>query len=67
MLCTIIIEKEDDTYIAKDARTGIADEGVTMEEAMSNLKEALELYYKDSDDSRRQETPLFTTYLEVSV
>ena len=41
----VTITKEDDMYIAKDIKTGIADQGSTIEESLSNLKETLELYY----------------------
>ena len=46
MVCTVVISKEDDMYIAKDLRTNIADQGDTVEEALSNLKEGLELFYE---------------------
>ena len=67
MVCTVIITKEDDTYIAKDVRTSVADQGDTIEEALSNLKEALELYYDDNDDQIPQNEVFFTTSLEVCV
>ena len=68
MICTVAVTKEDDTFIAKDIRTSVVDQGDTIEEALNNLKEALELYYegnvsKDFDNH----TLLFTTSLEVSV
>lgn len=67
MVCTVIITKEDDTYIAKDARTNVADQGATIEEALSNLKEALELYYVDNNNPISENEVFFTTSLEVSV
>ena len=47
MICTVAIFKEDDMFIAKDLRTSVVDQGDTIDEALSNLKEALELYYED--------------------
>lgn len=47
MICTVAIFKEDDMFIAKDLRTCVVDQGDTIDEALSNLKEALELYYED--------------------
>lgn len=47
MICNVLITIEDDVYIAKDLRTNVVDEGDTLEEALSNLKEGLELYYED--------------------
>ena len=54
----IVISKEDDMYIARDVKTNVADQGDTVEEALENLKEGLELYYEDdsfSGDVRRQD------------
>lgn len=45
MLCTVAVTKEDDIYIAKDISTSVASQGTTPENALSNLKEAMELYY----------------------
>lgn len=47
MLCTVLVTKEDDVYIAKDLRTNVVDEGDSLEEALNNLKEGLELYYEE--------------------
>lgn len=44
-----LITKEDNTYIAKDIATSVADQGNTIDEALHNLKEALELYYEDDN------------------
>ena len=46
MICNVIVTKEDDTYIAKDLQTSVADQGDTLAEALKNLGEALELYYE---------------------
>ena len=67
MVCTVIITKEDDTYIAKDARTNVADQGDTIEEALRNLKDALELYYDDNNNLIPENEVLLTTSLEVCV
>ena len=47
---TTIIQQEDDLYVAKCVENDVASQGNTIDEALSNLKEALELYYEDSDD-----------------
>ena len=67
MICTVVITKEDDVYIAKDLRTSVTDQGDTMEEALANIKEALELYYDGNDDKENMNSILYTTSLEVSV
>ncbi len=46
MVCTVVVMKEDEGFVAKDLRTSVADQGDTIEEALSNLKAALELYYE---------------------
>ena len=66
MVCTVAISKEDDTYIAKDIRTSVVDQGDSVEEALSNLKAALELYYDDNDE-KIPEGIMYTTSLEVCV
>lgn len=66
MLCTVAVTKEDDIYIAKDISTSVASQGTTPENALSNLKEAMELYY-DGNDVPAETMPIYTTMLEVSV
>ena len=40
----VIIIKEDNWYVASNIDTNVTSQGKTVEEAISNLKEALELY-----------------------
>jgi len=42
-----IIWKEEDMFIIKEAFTGVTTQGKTIEEAMENLKEAVELYLEE--------------------
>ena len=44
----VVIEKEEKYYVATDTASDVASQGLTVESALSNLKEALELYYKDT-------------------
>ena len=44
--CTVLIQKEENWYVATDISTGVASQGKTLEESMENLKEALSLYYE---------------------
>ena len=44
---TIIIQKEDDWYVAKCLENSVASQGKTIDEATDNLREALTLYYED--------------------
>jgi len=41
---TAILHKEEDMYIAKCSEVGTVSQGKTIDEAISNLKEATELY-----------------------
>jgi len=42
----VIVQKEADWYVAKCVDNSVASQGKTIEEALGNLKEALELYYE---------------------
>ncbi len=65
MTCPVVVIKEEKWYVAKDITTDIASQGKTMDEALNNLKEALELYYEDKPMNESQ--TFFTTTLEVCV
>ena len=41
---TAVLHKEDDTYVAECPEVGTVSQGKTVKEAVSNLKEATELY-----------------------
>lgn len=61
----VIIQKEENWYVAKCIDNNIASQGKTIEEAMKNLKEALELYMQDEEPVKPKE--IFVTTLEVAV
>ena len=42
-----LVWKEDELYVAKSIEVEIASQGKTKNEALINLKEALELYFED--------------------
>ena len=44
---TAVIHREDDLYAALCPEIGTASQGKTVEEAVSNLKEATELYLEE--------------------
>jgi len=67
---TVIIEKEDDMYVALCPELDIASQGNSVEEARTNLKEAIELFLETASPSEVQErlhTEFFITQLEVNV
>ena len=49
-----IIWKEEDMYVIRDAVLGITTQGKTIEEAVNNLKEALELYLEEFPEEREK-------------
>ncbi len=61
---TAIIFKEEDMYIAKCPEVGTVSQGITIEEAVKNLKEATELYLEEFPLAEEGK-PLITVF-EVS-
>lgn len=45
---TILIWQENNLFVARAVEIEIASQGYTKEEAINNLKEAIELYFEDS-------------------
>jgi predicted RNase H-like HicB family nuclease len=67
---TAIIEREDDQYVALCPELDIASQGVNVEEARRNLKEALELFFETASREEiraRLHEEVFVTRLEVAV
>lgn len=62
---SVIIEKEENWYVAKCIDNNIASQGKNIEDALKNLKEAIELYYEDEEPINPKE--IFVTTLEVVV
>lgn len=66
---TAIIEREEKGYVSLCPELDIASQGDTIEEARSNLVEALELFFETADPSEIQDrliTEVFITR-QVSV
>lgn len=61
----VIIQKEENWYVAKCLDNNIASQGKTIEDAMANLKEALELYLQEDNTVIPKE--IFITTLEVAI
>lgn len=64
MKLSAIVRKEGKLFVALCPELDVASQGKTVEAAMANLKEAVELYLEDEDAVRPEGTPLVTT-LEV--
>ncbi len=63
---TVYIQKEEDWYVATSIETGVASQGKTIDEALENLTEALELYFENAKPDTEQ-SPVFITTLEVAL
>ena len=51
----VIVQKEENWYVAKCLDNSVASQGKTIEEALNNLKEALELYFQSEKPTEPKE------------
>jgi predicted RNase H-like HicB family nuclease len=61
-----VVTKEGHLYVVNCPELDVASQGTTVEEALTNLREAVELYLEDPDVRRPagDQTPLIT-FIEV--
>jgi predicted RNase H-like HicB family nuclease len=61
---TAAIHQEEDWYVAQCLEIDVASQGQTIDEAVSNLREAVGLYLQEIDDPTRHvtSTPLVTSF-----
>lgn len=67
---TAIIEREGDGYVALCPELDIVSQGDTVNEARSNLKEALELFFEvasPTEIEHRLRDEVYVTQVEVTV
>ena len=67
---TAILTREGDGYVALCPELDIASQGTSVEEARSNLVEALELFFETADPTEIRERlrqEVFVTRVEVRV
>lgn len=67
---TAIIERDDDGFVALCPEFDIASEGTSIDEARTNLIEALTLFFEtaaSSEVTRRFHSEVFVTQVEVPV
>jgi predicted RNase H-like HicB family nuclease len=62
---TAVIHKEEDMYVAECPEVGTVSQGVNIKEAITNLKEATELYL-DEFPLKEERKTLMTTF-EVAI
>ena len=66
---TAIIEREGNGYVSFCPELDIASQGSTVEEARTNLREAVELFFESADPSeveRRLHSEVYVTRLDVA-
>jgi predicted RNase H-like HicB family nuclease len=67
---TVIIQHEENWFVATCLENNIASQGKTIDEAVENLKEAIVLYLDDetqNDVSEEIYSPVYMTTLEMAV
>jgi predicted RNase H-like HicB family nuclease len=47
MRVRVIVWREEDMYVVREVVTGVTSQGKTVDEALENLREALELYLEE--------------------
>jgi predicted RNase H-like HicB family nuclease len=68
-LFTAIIEREDDAYVALCPELDIASQGGSIEDALSNLREAVDLFFQAADPKEvreRQRGHIFVTQFQAA-
>lgn len=58
---TAVLHREDDMYVAECPEVGTFSQGITIEEAVDNLKEATELYLEEFPLETKAK-PIITTF-----
>jgi len=61
MMFSAVIFKDEDMYVAECPEIGTVSQGYTIDEALSNLKEATELYL-DEFPLEKHSNPFLTTF-----
>mgnify|MGYP001563653958 FL=1 len=62
---TAVLHKEEDMYVAECPEVGTASQGKTIDEAVSNLKEATKLYLEEFPIKEKRRT--WVTTFEVAI
>ncbi len=64
--CTVVIQQEENWYVASCLENNVASQGKTIDEALANLKEAVALYYED-ETQLPETSQVYVTTMEVAV
>ncbi len=63
---TAVVRQEGSWFVAQCAENNVASQGKTLETALESLKEALALYYEDSEKPLLN-APTYITSVEVAI
>ncbi len=63
--CTVVIQKEENWFVATCVENNVASQGKTLDETIESLKEAVALYYDDTETTPVF-PPVFFTTMEVA-
>ena len=64
---TAILTQEGKFIVAEDAATRVTTQGMTMEEAVKNLREAVSLYLEETDSGNKLSLPPQVTLATVEL
>ena len=60
-------EKGEDLYVARGVEVDVASQGESVDEALANLQEAIELYFEDEADAPPSLSLAEVRSIEVSI
>jgi predicted RNase H-like HicB family nuclease len=63
---TAAVTRDNKWYVARCLEVEVASQGQTLEEALSNLREALELYFEDENEPVITDSPIIAP-IEVNI
>ncbi|MEV0895547.1 type II toxin-antitoxin system HicB family antitoxin [Actinoplanes sp. NPDC049802] len=63
---TAAVHQEDDWYVARCLELDVASQGTSLEEALVNLQEAVELYLDQVSQPQIEATPFVTSFQVAS-
>jgi predicted RNase H-like HicB family nuclease len=59
---TAAVHQEDDWYVARCLELDVASQGDSLEQALANLREAVELYLEQVSRPQIESTPFVTSF-----
>lgn len=62
----VVVQKEENWFVAKCVENSVVSQGKTIEEALDNLREALVLYFED-ETPEIETRQTFLTTMEVAI